>query len=149
MEIIFDRAQMAWAVQRELKLEKKDSVLLRTAVQMYVRRSPAAALTDMELIYFQGEMPESLVPLILNHEELHILTHRIMKKDLGKRKADRGTKFIDNPLFTRLLCEVFEISPTDLIDYLRGYVLDRMPIIGTLRKLVRRIKEGLKRNSRK
>jgi len=148
MKIIFDRAQMLWAVQRELREANYDNALTRTAITMIMKNSPAAALTEIGVIYFHGDIPDYLFPLILNHEELHILTHRILKEDFDRIKADLGTKFIDNPKFTWQLCEVFGISFKDLINYLHDYILDRMLLIGSLRRLIRKAKEGLRRNSR-
>jgi len=106
----------------EKSLKETKTVALQIMLQT-VAASPALAIDPFNIIYLQKDMPEELIPLILNHEELHLLTNRILREDglsPGKAKII-GDILIDSEECRHALTEVFNIDYKVFKNYLDSW----------------------------
>lgn len=148
--IVVDRGQAIWAAQKAIAEEfprrskgKKAPAALFHAIWQSILNSPAYGIHGIDVIYLQSDIPEDFLPMILNHEELHLLVYHIIKEDYGDNwRAAKISRVIDKPRLNEWLCEVFEIDYQQLIRYLRIYVLKNLPLVRTLVKLGRRLKNA-------
>jgi len=140
--IVIDKAQVFWAVnkvlEQELGMKTLPPVLLNLVWQT-VLNSPAYAVNGVNVIYLHSKIPEELLPVILAHEELHLLSYELIKEFTEKRKAMEKAHFIDHPKINRWLCEVFDVRFEDLISYLASFVADSFTLFNPI-KLLRRWK---------
>lgn len=148
IRIVIDRAQALWAAQKAIVNEfpekskgRKPPASILHAVWQGILNSPAYGIQGMNVIYLQSSIPEDYLPMILDHEELHLLYYKIIKEDTGDSwKASKATKHIDDPFLNKWLCDLFEISYPDLLSYLRSYIFQNLPFVRTILALKRLIK---------
>jgi hypothetical protein len=140
--IVVDKAQVFWAVNKALEQELRMKTIPPAFINLVwqtVRISPAYAVQGVNVIYLHSKIPEDLLPIILAHEELHLLSYELIKEFTERRKAMEKSHFIDHPKINKWLCETFDVKFEDLISYLAKFVADNSPLFNPL-KLLRRWK---------
>jgi hypothetical protein len=139
--IVIDRAQAFWAVNKGLEQELKMKVppVVLNLLWKAILNSPAYAIQGINVIYLQSKIPEELLPVILAHEELHLLSYEFIKEFTERKKAMEKSHFIDHPKINQWLCETFDVKFEDLISYLASYIVDNFILFNPL-KLLRRWK---------
>ncbi|NIO37694.1 hypothetical protein GTO27_08320, partial [Candidatus Bathyarchaeota archaeon] len=124
---------------------KRPPASLVHAIWQSIINSPAYGILGINVIYLQSDIPEAYLPMILNHEELHLLVYREMKKaGLDSKRAGKASNFIDRSQLNKWLCEIFELDYGPLMRYLQGYIFRNLPLVRTAIKLGGRIRSWLK-----
>lgn len=148
--IIIDRGQALWAAQKlferyfhkELKGKTSPASVIHTVLNG-VKNSPAYAIQGLNVIYLQKQIPPEFLPMILNHEELHLLTFDIfLEEGASPKTAMKLSGYIDKAQLNAWLCDAFNIDMDILMKYLQSYILANLPIIGLVVRTIRRIRNA-------
>lgn len=140
IRIVIDRAQALWTVQQAVLKEfpklcrgrKPPASIIHTMWQSVVNSS-AYGIQGMNVIYMQSKIPEELIPMILNHEELHLLYYELAKEMTDDNwKAAQAAKHIDNPKLNKWLCDLFNLDHKLFLSYLKDYIINNLPIIRSI-----------------
>lgn len=165
--LIVDRAQAIWAIQKmsqiameELRQLGKDipknakvSATVTNAMLNSILNSPAYAIQGLDVIYLQSDIPQDLLPYIIDHEELHLLVYKIlMEKEKSHVIAGLGSgALVDSQPCRRTLAEVFNIPYPRIEQYMREWIASTLPhakLFRFVRGIIRGIKHAISKQRR-
>jgi len=145
---VIDRAQALWASQlankrlleRLGKTSKSGSAGIINSLLRF-QNSPVYGILGTDVIYFQRQVKEEYIPYILAHEELHLLVYEFsFESTKNPKRAIKASHFVDNVSLRKALSEVFEtLDYETMMKDLATDLLKTMPIVGTLKRLVKKL----------
>lgn len=161
--LIVDKAQALWAIQQQVQKQIKQMVEQGLISEKYtdikvpatlinslletVMNSPAYAIQGQDVIYFRGKWPEEYVPMVLNHEELHLLVHRIQLEDgVDPIMASLNSQVVvDSEPCREAISDIFGLNYDDVKEWGREWLFDTLPPVRLVKGIIRRIKNAIQR----
>lgn len=161
--LIVDKAQALWAIKRQAEKHvrfmvdkglisdkyadlKVPATLINSLLET-ILNSPAYAIQGQDVIYFRGRWPEDYVPMVLNHEELHLLVHRISIED-GVDPIMAGLisqVVVDSQQCRAAISEAFGLNYDDVKEWGNEWLFNTLPPIRIVKGIIRRIKDAIQR----